>query len=346
MTKDTLTLWFFVAVVIFYPSVMVGQTSKPTCAEYWEADSVFIGTAKEKISAPLPYGAAVRFDVEKNFRGSSRRTVLTYIYLGSCEDRLLVGERYLVYAHRISNDGALELRSCSRTVTITDAGADLDYIRALNRTGHQSISGMILGLTREDLSRVKVVIIGPSYNLETNATELGTYESGRVAVGAYVVQLIFPFEVNSFAGPNLTVMRDGPKTVLRFNVWLEAKRCDYREISVVKVDKSRSGSIAGKVVEKSGIPFSEAFLYLCPTTLGSNFSYIDCEVAKADKAGEFEFVQIRPGQYYLSIGATRTAQNHLPRTFFPGVRDLRLAKPIIIGPNERVSLQPFVIPHS
>jgi hypothetical protein len=118
----------------------------PTCQRFWAADAVFTGvvtsvTSFEDKGQRLSRTTIV---VERGFKGESGAYVFTGNELNSCHYRFSVGERYVVYGHRLA-DGTLTTGVCAGNKVLTHAEDDIDYAERLPPPGS---GGRIFGRVR------------------------------------------------------------------------------------------------------------------------------------------------------------------------------------------------------
>ncbi len=94
----------------------------------------------------------VRFEVEENFRGQPRTSieVTTGEGGGDCGFHFRTGERYLVYAGELPETGRLYTSICTRTRLLSEAAADLDFLRKRGDPGRGAgLEGTILEIGRD-----------------------------------------------------------------------------------------------------------------------------------------------------------------------------------------------------
>lgn len=220
----------------------------PVCASYQRASAVFIGTLREigerqKTSHETPH----HFRVEKGFKGVTSREEVIDMVMGDCYDAGLykIEEKYLIYAHRNRETGRLFLMPCARVVPLAKADADLGYIdNLMQKKVSQSISGLLDGLSKDDLKAVRISLIGEQLNVEpsSNVTESvvvgkswGHYSADLPKIGTYRVRLTLPFKVKVYSGDPVMEAKSS-QTTLEYTVTLSENQCDYREIYLVRVN--------------------------------------------------------------------------------------------------------------
>lgn len=245
-----LTLITLLAIALLFPISTKACTCPewftPPCAAYGRADAVLIGTLlKIGEASDVGHETPFYFQVEKSFKGIADKQIETYVRLGSCYDGVSwkIGEKYLVYAYKVGS--RLELRPCDRTRLLADADADLSYLNNL-KDATQSISGMIEGLTDEELKAMEVVYLGDQLNIQPSLNEtrgvllikrdsFGRYSADLPQAGTYRVRFTFPFEVKLYAHNVMTETKPS-QTTLEYTVTLAERQCHYREIYLVRVN--------------------------------------------------------------------------------------------------------------
>jgi hypothetical protein len=111
----------------------------PPCQAYWDAPVVFAGTplAVSRIEVERDGSRVmqrlVRFRIEEAFRGvgGTDVEVLTGGWGGDCGYDFEVGRKYLVYGYTIEGKKWVGTGICTRTRPLSEAGEDLNFIRAL-----------------------------------------------------------------------------------------------------------------------------------------------------------------------------------------------------------------------
>jgi hypothetical protein len=152
----------------------------------------------------------VRFVVEENFRGASVKPggqleVLTGFGGGDCGYEFVVGERYLVYAQHFPSSQKLYTGICSRTRKLTEAAADLEYLRTRRLPERAAgIEGSIFELSR-DPQTGETRVVGPMRNAlvvaerdgdgkrwQARTDEHGSFRIWGITFGTYRVRAELP----------------------------------------------------------------------------------------------------------------------------------------------------------
>ena len=176
------------------------------CAELWEADLVFIGTAT-RVIAPAPGSQRTTFAIEEYLRGE---TVGNSIELrgdglgGSCDRDFQQGLRYLVLAKRREHDGTWRVFLCSNTDRMDRVpSATMAYIRtALSSAApgwlhvNAVVRGQKAGRTETTaLADAKMRLRGAERILTPDASRADVYEFKNVPPGEYVLHVEVPVGV-------------------------------------------------------------------------------------------------------------------------------------------------------
>ena len=185
----------------------------PPCIAFNETPVVFAGRVIQLTELRIPVGRdktlhpyhLVRFDVEETFRGPQRKLldVTTGAGGGDCGFSFRTGERYLVYAHASPEIGRLYTDFCTRTKPLSEAGADLDFLR---RRGDPSrgagLEGTILELARDPktnntstrgmMQGVRVVVEGNGKSWDAKTDNNGWFRVWGLPGGEYTVRAVLP----------------------------------------------------------------------------------------------------------------------------------------------------------
>ena len=147
----------------------------------------------------------VKFEVEETFRGQQRTSVevTTGQGGGDCGFDFRTGEHYLVYANHLPQTGQLYTGICSRTRPLSEAEADLDFLRKRGDPGRGAgLEGSILEIgrdpktnatpTRGPMKGVRVVVEGSGRKLETTTDAQGWFQFWGLPAGEYAVRPVLP----------------------------------------------------------------------------------------------------------------------------------------------------------
>jgi hypothetical protein len=191
----------------------------PICQTFWSTPAVFSALVLEVTPVPNAPGQnfmpqrVARLQVEQTWRGSLSGIVevSTGSGGGDCGYDLVVGTRYLIYAH--GRDGRLVVNICSRTRPLAEAAEDLAYFKTAFQP---SAVGRVLGSVRyqrqkpEDPDRpmagYSVLLRAPDREWRATTNASGRYEFG-VPAGKYQIQLAVPSTEHAY-GPRDVELAD------------------------------------------------------------------------------------------------------------------------------------------
>jgi hypothetical protein len=158
----------------------------PPCRAMLLTDAVFVGKVTEIRDTPvdaqpdenLRAFRRVSFLVEEHFRAAGVKKggtleVLTGFGGGDCGYPFVPGERYLVYAQHFPDVDHLFTGICTRTRRVSEAAADLAYLRARHQPDHAAgIEGTIHELARDPRTK-DTRVVGPMRGVTVVARRQG-----------------------------------------------------------------------------------------------------------------------------------------------------------------------------
>jgi len=316
----------------------------PACEAAWlQADAVFVGRVYWADWRPaIDHGIStvhriVTVKTLEPFVGSVSGwvSVETGSGGGDCGYRFGLGGKYLIYAHR-QKDGSLTTSICTRTQKVSDASADLTYLRTIKNlpdTGrlYGTVSQYIFDpkfrpadvreeqlLSMRPLSgtAVRLKRIEDASEQTTLVEHDGHFAFENLASGKYHLYVDLPPLMKPWEPRELTI---------------PAKGC-----SEVSVRTAFNGRLTGKVTD----------------TTGAGIPYIDVEVVRASEAesaerpfrwinankdGTFEIGPLPPDEYVIGVNIVKfSGAREKPKTFYPGVTDVREAKRIRVGKGQLI----------
>jgi len=324
----------------------------PACEAAWlQADAVFVGRVYWTDWRPVKdHGIStvhriVTVKTLESFVGSVSGwvSVETGSGGGDCEYEFGLGGKYLIYAHR-EKDGSLTTSICTRTQKASDAGADLTYLRTIkNLPDIGRLYGTVKQYTFDPkFTPAEVSIMSPYGGPEeqlfsmrplfgtavrlkrvedtseqtTQVEHDGNFAFENLASGKYQISVDLSPLMKPWESRELTI---------------PAKGCS--EVSVRTVF---NGRLTGKVTDKTG----------------AGIPYIDVEVVRASEAenaerafrwinankdGTFEIGPLPPDEYVIGVNIVKySGAREKPKTFYPGVMDVREAKRILVREGQRV----------
>jgi len=324
----------------------------PACEAAWlQADAVFVGRVYWTDWRPVKdHGIStvhriVTVKTLESFVGSVSGwvSVETGSGGGDCGYEFGLGGKYLIYAHR-EKDGSLTTSICTRTQKASDAGADLTYLRTIkNLPDIGRLYGTVKQYTFDPkFTPAEVSIMSPYGGPEeqlfsmrplfgtavrlkrvedtseqtTQVEHDGNFAFENLASGKYQISVDLSPLMKPWESRELTI---------------PAKGCS--EVSVRTVF---NGRLTGKVTDKTG----------------AGIPYIDVEVVRASEAenaerafrwinankdGTFEIGPLPPDEYVIGVNIVKySGAREKPKTFYPGVMDVREAKRILVREGQRV----------
>lgn len=311
------------------------------CQEYWEVTAVFIGTVIEGPLVTVKEGEfkhqqrAVRLSIDEAFRGveGAEVEVLTGLGGGDCGFGFRRAQQFLVYAYRSESDQKLHTNICTRTRAISEADADLVYIRGLSKAKPGgTISGQVFRYSRNDkgtlnnqpLAGVRVTIAGPEKH-EAVTDAKGEFRIEGIQPGEYTVVPAAPKGL-AVGGPDRKItVSDRGCGVVPF--WLRS-----------------SAQIAGRVLSPQGLPVPKAELRIMAADKERHQGYVDW--AYADETGAYSFKMVPAGRYLIQMryDGMSSQTRPFPVIYYPGTPYKSQARVFTIEEGETIELDVKVPP--
>lgn len=325
--------------------------SLPPCQAFRDASAVFVGlvtdvssiSVEQEVYAPGKGRESVKyeekvfhFSIEQIYKGVKELEVKVQTgpaLGGDCGYPFKKGERYLVYAQGDSKTGSLHTSICTRTAHASNAGEDLNFLRALPDSASKTwLSGEVSRYTNErdesgyrriqPLASVKVVISGQNKRYEVFTNEDGLYQIVDLSPGAYKVDADLPGNLSR-------------KTQ---TVQLAAGNCAQANILT-----ESNGGISGKVIDNEGQAVTGIRLHLIPVDVidldNPPQRVMQSHSEETDNQGRYSFQNIPPDRYFLGFNLvypTRTDYPY-PRTYFPGTPNRIHATIITLRDGEQLT---------
>jgi len=311
------------------------------CAAYGDAAAVFAGTVTFSMTTKVKETdfeftkRLVRLHVDRPLRNvdAGDVEVLTGWGDADCGFGFRLGGQYLVYAYG-GNGKTLETSICTRTRLLSDATADLEYIRGLSKAAPGgTISGEVRlhrpsrenNDTLPPVKDVKILFDGPNIKFERKTDSEGKYRISGLPPGTYKVRI------------------DLPEGLSIYNPEVELKVRDRgcREaFFLVEPDTQ----LTGKVLDAQGMPAANVWMELVPVSREGN---VYPSNVQTDKEGRYVMKLVRPGNYHLGVriaGLAGSTYVPYPQTYYPGVKDRSQATVITINEGQRIELDELVLP--
>jgi hypothetical protein len=177
------------------------ETSHP-CEEFNRRRTVFTGHVIEDRKVPLSEKeeTVLKVIVDEEFRGVKKGQIINVAKSGVCNETLSVGINYLVYADKVEND-LYNIFMCSRTRPLSNASADLAFLRNLDKINQTSVFGKALAyFKRKDneagilrmIPDVQVKVFNETHSFQARTDKGGHYHIDDIPPGKYQVEAILP----------------------------------------------------------------------------------------------------------------------------------------------------------
>jgi hypothetical protein len=299
------------------------------CQTYWETPAVFSGRVvqiddvKRGTEESYFLTKKVKFAVIDAFRGVTGETLDIYTGSGGgdCGYNFELNESYLVYAW--DNEGKPSTGICSRTRRLTDAAADLAYIRGL---ADAKPGGRVYGLVRQYLAQrenderkpnpsipnIPVFIENEKNRFETVTDSSGDFRIDGIPAGKYTVTAKPPPGFDTRGTSRKIELFDKGCAIAWFSFPLDT-------------------GVGGLVTDEDARAI-KILLELIPVDQLDEKIQRDHFYAESDDEGKYIFRTVPDGKYYLGVRLGRYASLDFPypRTFYPGTTDITRATPIEI----------------
>ena len=310
------------------------------CEAYGDAAAVFVGTVNFSTTTKIKEGEyeftkrKVRFHIDRALRNVEATDVEVLTGLGDpdCGYGFRLGGQYLVYAYS-DNNKTLHTSICSRTRPISEATADLEYIRGLSNAAP---GGTIFGEVRvrrpsrenqypwPPVKDARLLFAGPK-QFEGKTDDDGKYTVSGIPPGKYKVTIDLPEGLSTHNPEHDFEVHD--------------RGC--RQVFFLAEPDTR---ITGKVLDAQGMAASDVLLELVPVTreVGKYPEFV-----RTDKEGRYVMKLVKPGRYYLGVrivGSAGATYVPYPQTYYPGVKDRSQATVITISEAQRIELDELILP--
>jgi hypothetical protein len=274
------------------------------------------------------------FRVDERFAGpvTSSIDIFTGGDDGDCGYRFKSGGQYLVFTHE-GADGRLYSTICDGTRTASDARALLPQLRAMR--GGQHVAS-VFGIVRQvdppfldppdepdpPLPHVSIHLRSRWDRFETGTNAEGVYSLYDVHAGTYSFSAHVPTRME-------LTERNLASGLKAFTI--PAGACYEYD-----VDALPTGEIRGSVLGPDGkpLPLASVELFRVGHFTPDRPGYWSFQGSE----GAFNFAHVGRGRYILVFNRPNSLNPNspYPRTFYPGVRDLADAKPIVLRDGQRL----------
>jgi 5-hydroxyisourate hydrolase-like protein (transthyretin family) len=311
------------------------------CEAYLDASAAFVGTVTFSTTTKIKEAGfeftkrLVRLHVDHPLRNVETTDVEVLTGLGDadCGYGFRLGGQYLVYAYG-DNGKTLSTSICARTRLLSDATADLEYIRGLSKAAPGgTISGEVRlrrpsRVDEETLPPVKDVRIlfeGPNKKFERKTDSEGKYSVSGLSPGTYKVRIDLPDGLSIY----------NPEVELKVH-----DRGCREAFFLVELDTR----VTGRVIDAQGMSAADVLMELVPVSREDNAypSFV-----RTDKEGRYKMKLLKPGRYHLGVriaGSAGSTYVPFPQTYYPGVSDRSQATVISVSEGQRIELDELVLP--
>jgi hypothetical protein len=272
------------------------------------------------------------------FKGIDAQTVdvVTGQGGGDCGYDFKVNESYLIYAWE--DKGVLSTGICSRTRLMSEASEDLEYIRGLPKASPNGrISGSIFISTprRSDdmwqpnptIPGLEIAASGPKGVVSVQTDGEGKFAFENTAPGDYILRAVAPKGLY----PDMVEQK----------VKLVGKGCAVT--SLVFVPQT---AVKGRLLDERGDPAGDIGVNLIPVEYINEKYQKDTYYSHTDSGGNFAFLGIPPGNYYLGVRLSRITDIKFkyPRSFYPGTQKLDSAAVLVVAEGQILENHNFQLP--
>lgn len=189
----------FAVAILFLPCVGLDvygcqcREREPPCAQFSSADAVFIGlVAKISSRDDNPRRKSIHFNVQRAFRGESGSAAEIVEYGTSCDYGFTEGKTYLVYAYRNSDRNELYTHYCTRTTELSNANADIAYLKSLSEKGQPMEIIGVLAEGDKRLQFISIVVRNSDREYRTLSDKQGWFRLIGPRSGNYRVRMFLP----------------------------------------------------------------------------------------------------------------------------------------------------------
>lgn len=244
---------YLAAAILLLPCVTANvyacqcRERQPPCAQYREADAVFVGSVTNIVPADGSQSMAmaadehrvafekVSFRLERAFRGVEGDSVEMFDWMTSCRYGFKAGGRYLVYAYFDPATRTLSTHACSRTSEFSKAAADLDYIAKLASAAPATAITGVLVDGEKRLGNVRVTAEGGGRIYRSVSDPAGWFNLALRAPGKYRLRIFLPHNVSVAGSWDLLdkisgVVKTKRHYVVEYELEVQAGGCTFVDV--------------------------------------------------------------------------------------------------------------------
>jgi hypothetical protein len=335
----------------------------PLGQAYRSADAVFAGRVTVVAEEPLttrqargdatwPTRVWASFDIGERFKGVDGATVsVSPGEAGStCAVRFVVGEEYIIFAHRSKDDSRLYTSECDPTGTVQSQAAALVYARRIAHDGKEPrVVGTLVeespaaGPQRDSDDRALVGITitleggGQHYSAVTDAA--GVFYFDDVPDGTYAARFALPEQYRMLY---FWAWRGEDPSAHASTVRVSAETC------LVQARVTRAGAITGRFLDLSGNPLAQLPLCLMPKDRVEAANPADIVAyATTDEDGSFRLEPLPTGEYALAANwppMPKLDRPPMPDFICADKSDPTHAAVLTITPGRQIALGDMKVP--
>lgn len=233
----------------------------PTCKRISDADAIFVGKIKQVTSSDAKQSVLtlspnvgsssgmfdsvkVDFEVQHNYKGDSNKKISVYTSKGtSCDLGVREGDRWLIFASRDKETGALSFGACGGNLPL-DTGEipPEDLSKLANGTLGSSITGRLNRTTFGDsgIQNAKVTIKKRGFSRSATTDANGKFSFLIREPGEYLVKVVVPFPaIAIFYAGQRTFKPDKPtrrSSTFSYRANVLPNTCDYQTFELFPVN--------------------------------------------------------------------------------------------------------------
>jgi hypothetical protein len=206
---------------------------EPPCAQYRNADVVFVGSVVTITLAGLGPERKVNFSIERVVKGLSGSVVELVSSGSSCDYDFTERKRYLVYAYRDSKRKELYTHHCTRTTEVSNASSDLAFFNLTSKKLQPSQIVGVLADNQKRLRDVRIVASSGGRLYRTTSNKEGWFRLNVPHPAKYKVRILLPLYADVGSTTDETelnkIMRVRTRTgvIIEYEVVVESNGCAF-----------------------------------------------------------------------------------------------------------------------
>lgn len=297
----------------------------PPCQAYWQSPVVFLGTITEALKTEEDRVVRARIRVDRPFKGVTESTLILFDD-GMCDGPdLKVGGQYLMYT-RLTAQGEVPSRGCTRSRAVEAAQEDLRYLNDLDRASPRArVFGTVSAWPdgpgeNPPVDGAVVAIRSSDQTFKTTTDSLGHYSVDGLEPGKYAVTVSHP----EFVMPSIE--SEGA------SVSVAARGCAVIDVTM---RKRWPGTIAGRLIRPDGSSAPAGVDLDLIRLEGADQAWRQLFSASAltNERGEYAFRDLAPGRYKIALHSCcfPTPEAPYPAIYWPHAATVEGATEIAIS---------------